>query len=283
MLSPSPVILSEAKNLIPLLRVNSAKHLCRTVAGTLHSVQGDTYDSRPQRKMHPYLPSRLHERMRHATILYAHTSGLSRVSESMIKALHVMPVTLTGRWVRLEALSETHVAGLFAAGGQDGEIWRYMLDGPMRSEVEMLAYVRGALQRQEGGAELPFCVVDQASGQAAGATRYLNISPMDGALEIGGTWYAKAFQRTPTNTECKYLLLGHAFETLGCVRVQLKTDARNLRSQAALERLGAVREGVLRKHMRLPDGYQRDSVMYSITDDEWPAVKARLESFLDSR
>ena len=98
--------------------------------------------------------------------------------------------------------------------------------------------------------------------------RYMNISRVDFGLEIGGTWYARAFQRTATNTECKYLLLGHAFEAPGCVRVQLKTDARNLRSQAAVERLGAVKEGVLRKHMRLPDGTQRDSVMYSITDDE---------------
>ncbi len=203
-------------------------------------------------------------------------------TQSVTSLMQVFPVTLTGRWVRLEPLAEAHATGLFAAGGPDEEIWRYMTVGPMRSEEEMLEYVRNMLHLQARGHEIPFCVMDLASGRPVGSTRYMNISRGDFALEIGGTWYARAFQRTATNTECKYLLLCHAFETLGCVRVQLKTDARNLRSQAAIERLGAVKEGVLRKHMRLSDGYQRDSVMYSITDEEWPGVKARLESFLDS-
>ena len=115
------------------------------------------------------------------------------------------------------------------------------------------------------------------NGRVVGSTSYLNISRGDRGLEIGSTWLGRPWQRTGINTEAKYLLLRHAFEDLGAVRVQLKTDARNLQSQAAIERLGAVREGVLRKHMLVRDGHLRDSVMYSVTDDEWPAVKTRLE------
>jgi RimJ/RimL family protein N-acetyltransferase len=111
-------------------------------------------------------------------------------------------------------------------------------------------------------------------------TRYMDIQPRNRALEIGGTWYAAAFQRTAANTECKYLLLRHAFETLGCQRVQFKTDLRNERSQRAIERIGATREGVLRSHMLLPDGTLRSSVYFSILENEWPAVKARLELML---
>jgi RimJ/RimL family protein N-acetyltransferase len=111
-------------------------------------------------------------------------------------------------------------------------------------------------------------------------TRYMTIEQANRGLEIGGTWYGKAHRRTAVNTECKYLLMRHAFETLGCIRVQLKTDSRNERSQRAIERLGATREGVLRKNMIMPDGYQRSSVMYSVIDDDWPSVKARLEQFL---
>ena len=115
----------------------------------------------------------------------------------------------------------------------------------------------------------------------AGATHYLNIMPKDPGLEIGGTWYGIEFQRTPVNTECKYLMLRHAFETLGCIRVQLKTDSRNERSQKAIERIGAVKEGVLRNHMILPDGRIRDSVFYSILDREWPEVKKNLEVMMN--
>ena len=114
-----------------------------------------------------------------------------------------------------------------------------------------------------------------------GMTRYMTIERANRGLEIGGTWYGRAFRRTAVNTECKYLLMQHAFEVLGCIRVQLKTDLRNERSQQAIERLGAVREGVLRKNIIMPDGHQRSSVMYSIIDDEWPAVKLRLEDFLN--
>jgi RimJ/RimL family protein N-acetyltransferase len=133
------------------------------------------------------------------------------------------------------------------------------------------------LEAQAKGTLIVFTQVDQASGRGVGRTTFMNISRRDRGLEIGGTWLGRPWQRTGINTEAKYLLLRHAFEELGAVRVQLKTDARNLRSQAAIERLGAVREGVLRQHMLVRDGFIRDTVMYSIIDMEWPAVKKRLE------
>ncbi|MBI4841836.1 MAG: GNAT family N-acetyltransferase, partial [candidate division NC10 bacterium] len=128
-----------------------------------------------------------------------------------------------------------------------------------------------------GGTQIPFAIVERASGKAIGSTRYLDIRRGDRGLEIGWTWIGLPFQRTAVNTECKYLLLVHAFEDQRAVRVQLKTDLRNEASQRAIERLGAVREGVLRKHMVLWDGFIRDTVYYSIIDSEWPEVKRRLQ------
>jgi RimJ/RimL family protein N-acetyltransferase len=193
--------------------------------------------------------------------------------------MDVGPVVLTGRHVRLEPLSKAHVVGLAEIGvGQD--FWDFMLYGRMESVDDMRNWVRDIMARGEEGTDLPFAVIHLASGQVAGATRYLNIMPKDRGLEIGGTWYGLEFQRTAVNTECKYLLLRHAFETLGCIRVQLKTDLRNVRSQKAIERLGAVKEGVLRNHMILHDGRYRDSVFYSILNTEWPQVKDRLEAML---
>jgi RimJ/RimL family protein N-acetyltransferase len=147
----------------------------------------------------------------------------------------------------------------------------------------MHAWIVDLLEYQKKGMDLPFAVIHLETGQAIGATRYLEIHTHDQGLEIGGTWYAVNFQRTAVNTECKYLLLKHAFETLGFIRVQFKTDLRNERSQRAIERIGAVKEGVLRKHMILPDGSVRHSVYYSILDDEWPAVKIQLEEKLKQR
>ena len=193
--------------------------------------------------------------------------------------MHVTPVTLVGRVVRLEPLSLEHVPGLARVGLED-EIWRYMRYGWVRSEAQMRQWVEELLALQERGSDLPFAVIHLESGEPAGATRYLEIRPEDRGVEIGGTWYGVRHQRTAVNTECKYLLLRHAFETLGCIRAQFKTDLRNERSQRALERLGAVKEGVLRKHMILPDGAVRDSVYYSVIDSEWPAVKRRLEEML---
>lgn len=193
--------------------------------------------------------------------------------------MNIHPVTLTGRRVRLEPLAEAHVPDL-AAVGLDPDIWRYMLYGDIDNEEKMLGFVRDLLARQARGTDLPFAVISQESGRAIGCTRYLDIRPRDRGLEIGGTWYGRAYRRTAVNTECKYLLLRHAFEVLGCIRVQFKTDLRNERSQRAIERLGAVREGVLRNHMITPDGTVRHSVYYSIIDAEWPTVKARLEAWL---
>jgi RimJ/RimL family protein N-acetyltransferase len=155
-----------------------------------------------------------------------------------------------------------------------------MLYGNVTSEEKMRSWVEEMLSRQARGTDLCFAVIHKGSNQAIGATRYLEIRPKDRGLEIGGTWYGVEYQRTAVNTECKYLLLKHAFETLGCIRVQFKTDSRNLRSQKAIERLGAVKEGVLRNHMVLPDSTLRDSVYYSIIDTEWPTVKNRLEHML---
>ncbi len=193
--------------------------------------------------------------------------------------MEVKPVVLTGKHVRLEPLTEEHVAGLAQIGvGQP--FWDFMLYGDMTTIDDMRNWVKDILTREKKGTDLPFVAIHLESGRVAGATRYLNIMPKDRGLEIGGTWYGPEFQRTVVNTECKYLLLSHAFESLECIRVQLKTDLRNERSQRAIERIGAVREGVLRNHMILPDGRIGHSVFYSILDTEWPAVKKRLEEMM---
>ncbi len=193
--------------------------------------------------------------------------------------MNIQPITLTGKIIRLEPLSESHVPGL-AQVGLDENIWRLMLYGDICSEADLLGWVRDILGRQRRGTDLPFTVILQESGKPIGCTRYLEIHPQHRNLEVGGTWYGAPYQGTLVNTEAKYLLLRHAFETLACIRVQLKTDTRNLRSQRAIERLGALKEGVLRDHMILLDGAIRSSVYYSILAAEWPQVKARLEARL---
>lgn len=191
----------------------------------------------------------------------------------------VTSVTLTGKYVRLEPMTEAHIAAL-AEIGAGKEFWDFMVYGRMEDENDMAGWVREILVRAEKGTDLPFVAIHLESGRVAGATRYLNIMPNDRGLEVGGTWYGLDFQRTVVNTECKYLLLTHAFESLGCIRVQIKTDSLNLRSQKAIERIGAVKEGVLRNHMVLPNGRIRHSVFYSILDTEWPDVKKKLEEML---
>lgn len=189
----------------------------------------------------------------------------------------VKPVTLEGQRVRLEPLDESHVDGL-AAAGAFAEIWKYY---PFQSGG--LEGYAGYALREKGRnpeAQLCFVVIDQQSGSACGCTGFLDIQPANRSLEIGGTWYTPSVWRTRVNSECKYLLMTHAFEDLKAIRVSLKTDSRNLRSQAAIERLGAKREGVLRNHMLYPDGYRRASVYFSVIEEEWPDVKARLEGFL---
>ena len=194
--------------------------------------------------------------------------------------MEVKPVVLIGRHVRLEPMTEAHVPGLAELGiGQP--FWDFMVYGKINSVDDMRNWVRDVLGRAEKGTDLPFVAIHLESGRVAGATRYLNIMPNDRGLEIGGTWYGPEFQRTVVNTECKYLLFKHAFETLGCIRVQLKTDSRNERSQKAIERIGAVKEGILRNHMILPDGHYRHSVYYSVLETEWQDVKKRLEEMMN--
>lgn len=186
------------------------------------------------------------------------------------------PITLVGHVVRLEPLQRHHAEDLYHAG-QDQRIWSYMPLNPSGSLADTEAWIHATLREQQIGTILPFAIVDSATGRAIGSTRYLNMALRDRGLEIGWTWLAPAAQRTGVNTECKYLLLRHAFETLNMIRVQFKTDSRNFKSQQAIERIGGKREGVLRNHMILPDGYIRHSVYYSIIDSEWPDVKAALE------
>ncbi len=192
----------------------------------------------------------------------------------------ILPLTLTGKIVRLAPLSPHHVSEL-AIAGKDESIWAFMRYGPVTTEPEMQRFIDNLLALQERGTDLPFTVILLETGKAIGMTRYMNIERANRSLEIGGTWYAVDYQRTGVNTECKFLLLRHAFEDLGCIRVQIKTDLRNERSQRAIERIGAVKEGVLRDHMILPDGTVRSSVYYSILAREWPAVRQRLLRMLE--
>jgi N-acetyltransferase len=188
------------------------------------------------------------------------------------------PVVLRGHWLTLEPIEERHAPGIFAAM-QDEDVCRYLAWAPPKSLDETLALVREAREHMARGLTIVYAQVWNETGRAIGSTRLLDVRPADRQVEIGATFLDRAFWRTPANTESKYLFLRHCFETLGCVRVALKTDGRNVRSQEAIARLGAVREGVLRKHM-LIRGHQRDTVYYSILDDEWPAVRKRLEGRL---
>jgi RimJ/RimL family protein N-acetyltransferase len=181
---------------------------------------------------------------------------------------------LLGRHVRLEPLDERHVPGLLAAAA-DPATWTWLF-GRLDDEAALRAWLADALRARDMGAEQPFALVDAISGRVVGSTRYLAITPAHRRLEIGWTWLAPDTWRTGINVEAKLLLLTHAFEALGAMRVELKTDARNERSRAAILALGAQFEGVFRKHMLMPDGRIRDSAWYAITDDEWPGVRTRL-------
>ena len=185
------------------------------------------------------------------------------------------PVVLEGRHVRLEPLSPAHVTDLLAVA-IDPALWRWAL-APVESAADLERYVAEALKEQALGRAVPFAIVERAGGRAIGSTRYGSLAPEHRRLEIGWTWIGRAWQRTAVNTECKWLLLGHAFETLGCLRVELKTDALNERSRAAILRIGAREEGTLRAHMVTSAGRVRDTVYYSVLAAEWPAVKAGLE------
>ncbi|WP_209121137.1 GNAT family N-acetyltransferase [Alkalihalobacillus sp. BA299] len=192
--------------------------------------------------------------------------------------MEITPVKLIGERVILLPLEVHHIQELFDAGNNP-DIWAYM---PMKVQsIEDMKYlVNEALQARGQGSEFPFVILDKDSEKIVGSTRFLNISIPNRNLEIGWTWLSPTVWRTRINTECKYLLLKHCFETLGTIRVQIKTDSRNVRSQQAIERIGAVKEGVHRNHIIMHDGYFRDTVFYSVIDKEWMLVKNKLESML---
>jgi RimJ/RimL family protein N-acetyltransferase len=188
------------------------------------------------------------------------------------------PVTLEGTHVRLEPLRTEHAPALFAAGDEE-DIWRWVIPRPT-SLPHFEGYVRFALDQAVLGQQLPFVVVRKADGEIVGTTRYAHIDPPNRTLEIGYTWYGKGARRTAINTESKYLLLTHAFETLKAVRVWLQTDKWNERSQNAIARLGAVKEAELRNERILSDGRLRTSVVFSVIAEDWPETKRRLQGFL---
>ena len=196
----------------------------------------------------------------------------------MFTEMVVAPVVLEGQHVRLEPLREDHLEGL-AAVGLDEDLWRW-IPAPVRTVEEMAAYIATALREQGQGVSLPFALVERQSGRLIGSTRYGNIDRIHHRVEIGWSWVARKWQRTAVNSETKYLLLKHAFDTLGCIRVELKTDSLNERSRAAILRIGAQEEGIFRNHIVTASGRIRHTVYYSIVDSEWPTVKARHEAKL---
>jgi RimJ/RimL family protein N-acetyltransferase len=193
--------------------------------------------------------------------------------------MRIEPVTLEGRYIRLEPLSLAHHAALCAVG-LDDNIWRWNPRFPVRTPDDMRRYIESALQQEAHGESLPFATIERASERAVGSTRFAEIDVDNRRVEIGYTWIAPPWQRTPANTEAKYLMFRHAFETWGCVRVELKTDSLNERSRTAIARVGANEEGIFRNHMVTHSGRLRHSVYFSIIESEWPAVKADLEAKL---
>ena len=189
------------------------------------------------------------------------------------------PVMLDGTVVRMEPMSLDHVPALSGVG-LDPSLWA-LTTNRVASEADMREYVEQALSEQRAGTALPFATVEQATGRVIGSSRFGNYVEAHRRVEIGWTWISPPWQRTAVNTEAKLLMLTHAFETLNCRRVELKTSARNARSRAAMLRIGATEEGTLRQHMINSDGSSRDSVYFSILDGEWPAVKERLRGMLN--
>ena len=188
------------------------------------------------------------------------------------------PVTLEGRYITLEPLAERHARDIFDVM-QDEDVCRYLTWAPPKTLAETRELIRQAESLMARRETIVFAQIWKAAGRAIGSTRLLDVRPADRQVEIGATFLARDYWRTAANTESKFLFLRHCFETLGCVRVALKTDGRNVRSQDAITRLGAVREGTLRKHMNVR-GYQRDTVYFSILDTEWPAIRTHLSSRL---
>ena len=176
---------------------------------------------------------------------------------------------------KLRLIDSDDVESLFSIVEGNRDIWAYLIS-KMDSVQDMQQYVQKAIKGYGRGTQIPFIVVDQQSNKIVGSTRLYNISVEDKTVELGQTWYHPSVQRTSINTECKYMLLQYAFEKLHMLRVQIKTDARNEKAQRAIERLGALKEGVLRNERKLPNGYVRDAVVYSIISSEWPGVKEQL-------
>ncbi len=192
-------------------------------------------------------------------------------------------VTLQGKYVRLEPLRPEHAAKLWEiAKDHLHELFQWI---PYRLESleDFRVFNRHVLEEQKRGLTVPFATFERKSGQIAGTTRFMNMDLANRKVEIGSTWIAPPWQRTVVNTEAKYLMLQHAFETWKCLRVELKTDSMNQRSRRAILRLGAKEEGTLRKHMVTWNGRQRDSIYFSILDTEWPEVKAQLERKMEKR
>lgn len=190
----------------------------------------------------------------------------------------IRPVTLYGRHVRLEPLSRDHLDALVEVGLED-DLWRWTVSR-IRTRDDMRDYMEEALETMARGTALPFVTIHQPSNRIVGSTRFANIDWEHRRAEIGWTWIASPWQRTAINTEAKYLMFCHAFETWDCIRVELKTDALNARSRAAILRIGATEEGTFRSHMITRSGRVRDTTYFSILDREWPAVKQRLEQRL---
>jgi RimJ/RimL family protein N-acetyltransferase len=188
------------------------------------------------------------------------------------------PTKLTGKRIQLHPLEMSHADGLYESANHQ-EIWTY-LPNNVESLADMVQLIEGALSAKEAGLEYPFAVYDCELNRFVGSTRFLNISISNRNLEIGWTWYSPEVWRTRVNTECKYELLKYCFEEFKAVRVQLKADIRNERSNKAIARIGATKEGVLRQDRILYDGFIRNSNLYSIIDAEWPEVKNRLEQYL---
>ena len=190
-----------------------------------------------------------------------------------------VPVTLEGRHVRLEPLGMEHADGLLAAGHHESPWW-VTAQVPLNAREVVAAYLTQAAQALEAGLQVPFAIIHRASGAVVGSTRWMDIERQHRRLEIGATWITPDHQRSSVNSEAKLLQMMHLFEVLRAVRVQYKTDLRNTQSQRALEGIGAVREGVLRRHMIVRDGFVRDSVYYGVTDQDWPRVRRLLNERL---
>jgi len=194
-------------------------------------------------------------------------------------AVALEPVVLEGKFVRLEPMKLEHHSELTEIG-LDPEIWRLTVV-MIRTPEEMRQYIESALKLRSNQTGLPFVTIERSSGRVVGSTRFGNYDAENRRIEIGWTWLARPWQRTAINTEAKYLMLEHAFEKLRCVRVELKTDVLNAPSRKAMLRIGAREEGVLRKHTLMWTGRYRDSIYYSILDEEWPEVKEQLERMLE--